>query len=148
MTLHARDWFARLSHLRSVHPEWTTEPAAVRDQSGHSGNPRDCPHGAITRVMHGTWTEAMEAHSASTVDLFNEAFEELNPVLLAEADGVVSLAPEDGQELGPGLEEPAALADGLEAAVEPDGPSAVSVPEQAAVLSGDASHVGPLDAGR
>lgn len=46
MTLHARDWFARLSHLRSVHPEWTTEPAAVRDQSGHSGNPRDCPHGA------------------------------------------------------------------------------------------------------
>ncbi len=46
MTLRTRDWFARLSHLRSIHPEWTTEPAAVRDQSGHSGNPRECPHGA------------------------------------------------------------------------------------------------------
>jgi len=91
---------------------------------------------------------AMEPHSAVSVDLLEEALEELSPVLLAVVDGVFALAPQDGQELGPGLEKAAAFADGLEGAIEADRTGAVTVPQEPAVLGGDAAHVGPLETGR
>jgi hypothetical protein len=49
---------------------------------------------------------------------------------LAVGRGVVALLAQDGQELRPSLEKPAALADGLEGAVELLGPSAPAVGEQ------------------
>ena len=99
-------------------------------------------------MIHGTWTEAHRTTLTVPVDLLDEAREELNPVLLAVVDGVVSLATQDGQELGPGLEEAATLADRLEGAVEPDRSGAVTVPQETPVLGGDAAHVGAFDAGR
>lgn len=48
-------------------------------------------------------------------------------------------------ELGSGVEGPAACADRIEAAVERDGPGAVPVAEQATVVSGEATHVGAFD---
>jgi hypothetical protein len=69
----------------------------------------------------------MEPHSGPAVDVLDEALEQLGSVFLAVSDGflavsdgVVSLASQDGEELGSGLEEPAALTDRLEGAVEPD----------------------------
>ena len=56
--------------------------------------------------------------SAVPVDLLDEALEEFEPVFLAAADGIVSLAAQDGDELGTGLEEAAAFAHRLEGAVE------------------------------
>ena len=103
---------------------------------------------AITWVIHGTWAEDMEPHSALAVDLLDEALEQLGSVVLAVSDGVVSLAAQDGEELRAGLEEPTALADRLEGAVEPDRPGAVTIPQETPVLGGDAAHVGALDAGR
>ena len=99
-------------------------------------------------MIRWTWAEAMEAHSALSVDLLEEAIEELHPVLLAVADGVVSLAAQDGEELGSGLEEATALTDRLEGAVEPDRSGAVTIPQESPVLGGDPAHVGALDAGR
>ena len=52
-------------------------------------------------------------------------------------DSVISLTAEDGDELGPGLEEAAPLADRLEGAVEPDRSSAVTVPQETPVLRSD-----------
>ena len=72
-------------------------------------------------MIHGTWAGSIEAHSGSGVDVVDEALEELSPVLLAVVDGVISLAPKNGQELGASLEEAAPFADGLEVAVEPGG---------------------------
>src|SRR2546428_2873857 len=60
--------------------------------------------------------------------------EEVMPAGLVSFGGVVSLAEEDGDELGAGLEVDAGLADGLEAAVEFDGPAAVAVAEQSPLL--------------
>ena len=99
-------------------------------------------------MIHGPWTEDIEAHSGLRVDVVDEALEELSPVLLTVADGVISLAAKDGQELGTGLEEAAPFADGLEVAVEPGGSGAVTVTQEATMLGGDPSHVGTFDAGR
>ena len=77
----------------------------------------------------------------------SEAFEELASVALAAVGGVVSLLAQDGDELRSGVEEPPAFADGLECAVERDGPGAVSVAEQASVVGGESTHVRALDAG-
>jgi hypothetical protein len=56
--------------------------------------------------------------------------------------GVVALASEDGEELGAGLVEPAAFADGLEPAVEFEGPGAVAVAEEPPVPCGCIAMVG------
>jgi hypothetical protein len=80
----------------------------------------------------------MEPHSGPGVDVVDEALEELNPVLLSVVDGVISLAP---KELGACLEEAAALADGLEGAVEACRSGAVTVPQEPSVLGGYSSHV-------
>ena len=72
-------------------------------------------------MIHGTWTEDIEAHSGPGVDVVDEALEELSSVLLTVADGVISLAAKDGQELGTGLEEAAPFADGLEVQSSPVG---------------------------
>ena len=90
----------------------------------------------------------MEPHSRPAVDVLDEALEELCPILLTVADGVVSLAAQDGEELGTGFEEATALTDRLEGAVEPGRSSAVTIPQQSPVLGGDPTHVGALDAGR
>jgi hypothetical protein len=66
-----------------------------------------CPRGAITWVIHGPWTEDIEAYSGPRVDVVDEALEELSPVLLTVAHGVLSLAAKDGEELGTRLEEAA-----------------------------------------
>jgi hypothetical protein len=103
----------------------------------------DCPKGAITWVIRGTWAEDIDAHSVSGVDAVDEAVEELGPVLLTVVDGVISLAAKDGQELGTGLEEATPFTDGLEVAVESGWSSAVSISQQASVLGSNAAHVGP-----
>ena len=64
------------------------------------------------------------------------------------ADGVISLAPKDGQKLGTGLEEAAPFTYGFEAAVEPGRPSAMTVTQQTSMFGGDPSRVGAFDAGR
>jgi hypothetical protein len=46
---------------------------------------------------------------------------------------------------GPVSKKPQRFADGLEVAVETDGPRAVPVAEKPAVVSGDASYVGSFD---
>ncbi len=97
-------------------------------------------------MIHGAWTEDIETHSGSRVDAVDEAVEELSPVLLTVADGVISLPAKDGQELGAGLEEAAPFADGLEVAVEPGRSGAVTVTQETTMLSGDPSHVGAFDA--
>ena len=87
-----------------------------------------CPTRAITWVIRWTRAEAMEAHSAVFVDLLQETLEELHPVFLSVAIGVVSLPAQDREELGTGLEEAAAFADRLEGAVEARRPGAVTIP--------------------
>ena len=106
------------------------------------------PGCAITWVIHGPWTEDIEAHSGPRVDVVDEALEELSPVILTVTDGVISLAAKDGQKLGTGLEEAAPFADRLELAVEPGRSGAVAVTQEATMLGSDPSHVGTFDAGR
>jgi len=60
----------------------------------------------------------MEAHSLGIGDPCDEAVEELTTVALTSLVGVLALALQDGEELGPGLEESASFADALEGAVE------------------------------
>ncbi len=77
----------------------------------------------------------MEAHSLGVGDSFDEAVEELTAVALTALVGVLALALQDGDELGTGLEESAALTDALEGAVEQSGPRAVTVGEQSTVVT-------------
>jgi hypothetical protein len=60
----------------------------------------------------------MEPRSSGVVDAIEEAGEDLGAVVVAVVDGVVVLASEDLDELGSGVVEAAAFADGLELAVE------------------------------
>lgn len=84
----------------------------------------------------------MEARSWAGVVVVEELCEDVGPVVVAVIDGVVVLASEDLDELGAGVVDAAAFADGLELAVERDGSGAVPVAEEAAVVGGEASHVG------
>ena len=81
------------------------------------------------------------------VDAVEEGGEDGCSVWLVVLGGVVSLLDEDGDELGCGVEEAAAFADGFEVAVERDGSGAVAVAEVASVVGGEASHVAALDVG-
>ena len=76
----------------------------------------------------------MEAHSLGVGDSFDEALEEVSPVALTALAGVLALALQDGEELRTRLEEPAALTDALEGAVEQSRPRAVTVGEQTTVI--------------
>ena len=90
----------------------------------------------------------MEPSSWAVVDAVEERGEELRSVVLVVVGGVIALSVEDGHELGPGLEEAAALADALERAVERDGPRAVPVAEETPMVGGEAAHVRSLDVRR
>jgi hypothetical protein len=71
----------------------------------------------------------MEAHSLGLGDSFDEAVEEPTAIALTALVGMLSLSLQDRDELGTGLEEPAALADALEGTAEKSGPRAVTVGE-------------------
>src|SRR5581483_3538225 len=90
----------------------------------------------------------MEPHLAVSVDLLEEALEQLDPVSLSMAGGIISLSAQDFEELRAGLEEATALTDGLEGAVEADWPCAVTIPQETPMLGGNATHVRSLQAGR
>ncbi len=60
----------------------------------------------------------MEAHSLGVGDSLDEAVEELAALALTTLVGVLSLPLQDGEELGSGLEKPAALTDAFEGAVK------------------------------
>jgi hypothetical protein len=77
----------------------------------------------------------MEAHSLGVGDSFDEVVEELTPVTLTPVIGMLPLAPQDSEELGSGLKEPAPLADALEGAGEESGPCAVTIGEQASMVA-------------
>jgi hypothetical protein len=64
------------------------------------------------------------------VDRLDELVVELGAGRVGVGEGVVALAAEDGDELGSGLIEAAAFADGLEPAVELERPGAVTVAEE------------------
>ena len=70
------------------------------------------------------------------VDDVDELVVELGAGGVVVGGGVVALAAQDGDELGTGLEEAAAFADGVEAAVELEGSGAVAVAEEPSVLCG------------
>src|SRR5580704_1987423 len=76
----------------------------------------------------------MEAHSLGVGDSFDEALEEVGAVALSALVGVLSLSLQDGEELRTRLEEPAALTDPLEGAIEQSRPRAVTVGEQTTVV--------------
>lgn len=59
-------------------------------------HPHSCSQSAMTRVIHGTWAEAMEAHSGPAVDVLENAFE-LEPIQLA---GLLVAAPDGGVRVG------------------------------------------------
>ena len=67
---------------------------------------------------------------ARVVDDADELVVELGAREVGVVGGVVALAAEDGDELGSGLEEAAAFADGVEPAVEFEGSGAVAVAEE------------------
>ena len=75
------------------------------------------------------------------VDDAHEVVVELGAGEVGVVGGVVALAAEDGDELGAGLEA-AALADGLEPAVEFEGSGAVAVAEEPPVPRGCVPFVG------
>ena len=78
----------------------------------------------------------------------DEVVVEAGAVGLVVGVGVVSLAEEDGHELGSGVEVGAGLADGFHAAVEFDGAGAHAVAEHAGVaLLAEPGHGGGLDLG-
>ena len=80
--------------------------------------------------------------------MFDEGVEEVGSVGLVAVAGVVSLAEEDGDELGPGGEVGAGLADRFHAAVELGGAGAEAVAEHAGVgFVAEAGHGGGLDVG-
>jgi hypothetical protein len=64
------------------------------------------PEVRFTWVIHGTWAEDIETHLGPCVDVVDETLEELTPVVLTVVDRVVSLAPQDGGELGPVSKKP------------------------------------------
>jgi hypothetical protein len=77
-----------------------------------------------------------------------EVVEERSSVGLVVVAGVVTLAEEDGNELGSGVEVGAGLARGFHAALELDGPGAQSVAEHAGVcFAPEAGHGRGLDLG-
>jgi hypothetical protein len=84
----------------------------------------------------GDHVPALYAGSVSRRGLLgsgDEVVVELGPVRLVVGAGVVSLAEEDGDELGSGVEVGAGFADGFHAAVEFDGSGAEAVAEHASV---------------
>jgi hypothetical protein len=101
-----------------------------------------------TGDSRGLGLGSLEHVGRLVVDAVEEAVEESGAVVLVAVEGVVSLASQDRDELGSGVEESASFADGLEVAVERGGPRAVSVAEKSSVVGGKASHVGALDRGR
>jgi hypothetical protein len=76
------------------------------------------------------------------------ALEQVVPLVLTVAGGVVVLGLEGGPELDAGLEEGARFAVGLERAVQLGGSGAVAVAEQAVVFAASSGHFRPDRVGR
>src|SRR5918995_4911408 len=110
----------------------------VRPSLDAWGMPSKC---CYTGDPAGSGLGVIEACSFVGVDAVEELGEDVGAVVVAVVDGVVVLASEDLDELGSGVVEAAAFADGLELAVEGGGPCAVAVAEEPAVVGSEAAHV-------
>ena len=82
----------------------------------------------------------MEARSARGVEVVEHVCEEPGSFVLVAVGGVVSLADEDGCELGAGFEEAAAFTDRFVDAVESGWAVAVAVAEESTVVCGESGH--------
>ena len=99
------------------------------------------PRGVGSRLSGDRGARFLASVVVGVVDDADEFVVEVGADGVGVGGGVVALAAQDGDELGAGLVEAAAFADGLEAAVELERSGAVAVAEQPTMEPGGVSGV-------